>query len=172
MDDQPDPHDLDAHARSLIDANRYVTLGTAAADGTPWTSPVYFATGDYTDYYWVSTPEAAHSRNIADRPGISMVIFDSQVPPYHGRAVYLTATAAELDGAELEHGLGIYPGSADRGATSLGRADVTAPAPYRLYRARAAEAFVLCPRPPRQPCAAHHLAIDHRAPVTPWRSAR
>ena len=71
--------DLDAHARALIDANLYVTLGTADANGTPWVSPVYFATADYTEFYWTSANEAAHSRNIARRPQISMVIFDSQV---------------------------------------------------------------------------------------------
>ena len=35
--------DLRAHARALLDANQYLTLGTICADGRPWTSPVYFA---------------------------------------------------------------------------------------------------------------------------------
>ena len=35
--------DLAAHARAIIDANLYLTLGTTDADGRPWTSPVYFA---------------------------------------------------------------------------------------------------------------------------------
>jgi predicted pyridoxine 5'-phosphate oxidase superfamily flavin-nucleotide-binding protein len=30
--------DLAAHARAIIDANRYLTLGTADGDGRPWTS--------------------------------------------------------------------------------------------------------------------------------------
>ncbi|HEY3002866.1 MAG TPA: pyridoxamine 5'-phosphate oxidase family protein, partial [Kribbellaceae bacterium] len=97
--------DLDAHARALIDANLYVTLGTADADGTPWVSPVYFATADYAEFYWTSADDAAHSRNIARRPQVSMVIFDSQVPTYHGRAVYLSATATELTGRDLDRGL-------------------------------------------------------------------
>jgi hypothetical protein len=101
--------DLDAHARALIDANRYATLGTADGDGTPWVSPVYIATADYADFYWVSVQDARHSRNIAERPQISMVIFDSQVLPYHGAAVYLSATAAELAGPDLDRGVEIYP---------------------------------------------------------------
>jgi len=56
--------DLDAHARAIIDANLYVTLGTADADGIPWVSPVYFATSDYDEFYWVSAQDATHSRNI------------------------------------------------------------------------------------------------------------
>ena len=163
--------DLDAHARALIDANLYVTLGTADADGTPWVSPVYFATADYAEFYWMSVDDAAHSRNIARRPQVSMVIFDSQVPTFHGRAVYLSATAAELAGRDLDRGLGIYPGPASRGGTSVELADVTAPSRYRLYRATVTEAFVLCPREPRRACPLHDIAADHRTPVAPWRHA-
>ena len=161
--------DLDAHARDLMDVNRYVTLGTADADGTPWVSPVYFAAGDNPEIFWMSALDAKHSRNIADRPDVSMVIFDSTVLPYHGRAVYLSGRAAELaDHDDLERAVGIYPGPASRDATPVTLADVTDPSEYRLYRATITEASVLCPREPRQPCPAHGIAADHRTPVTPW----
>ena len=161
--------DLDAHARSLIDANLYLTIGTADADGFPWVSPVYFATDDYADFFWVSDENALHSRNILERPAVSMVIYDSQVPTYHGRAVYLRGTASQITGRDLDRGLLVYPGSASRGAGSVDRADVTGPSAYRMYRATVTDAFVLCPRAPRQPCAVHSIAADHRARVTPWR---
>jgi Pyridoxamine 5'-phosphate oxidase/RibD C-terminal domain len=164
--------DLDAHARALIDANLYMTLGTADADGIPWVSPVYFAADDYAEFYWESATDATHSRNIAQRPRVSVVIFDSQVPTYHARAVYLSATATELAGRDLDRGLGIYPGSATRGATTVALEDVTAPSRYRLYRATVTEASVLCPREPRQPCPLHSIAADHRTQVIPWRHAR
>jgi hypothetical protein len=164
----PEP-DLDAHARALIDANRYATLGTADADGSPWVSPVYYATDDYTAIYWVSDHEARHSRNIATGPRVSMVIFDSTVPTYHGRAVYLSGHATELSGPDLDRGIEIYPGDPRRGASTVSLEDVTAPAEYRLYSARIDEAYVLCPREPRHPCPVHGIAADHRAPVTPWR---
>lgn len=164
--------DLDAHARALIEANLYLTLGTADTEGRPWISPVYFATVDYIEFYWVSAHDAAHSRNIARRPQVSMVIFDSQVPTYHGRAVYLSATATELAGPDLDRGIGIYPGPMARGATRVALDDVTAPSPYRLYRAIVTEAFVLCPREPRRPCPRHSINADHRTPVLPWRHAR
>lgn len=161
--------DLDAHARALMDANLYVILGTADADGTPWVSPVYFATADYAELFWVSRRDARHSRNLAERPQLSMAIFDSTVPTYHGRAVYLSGTAAELTGRELDRGIEIYPGNASRGASTLTVEDVTDPSEYRLYRATIAEAFVLCPREPRRPCPIHGIQADHRAPVVPWR---
>ena len=161
--------DLDAHARTLIEANLYLTLGTADADGTPWVSPVYFATADYAEFYWESSREATHSRNIARRPEVSLVIFDSNVPIYHARAVYLLATATELDGRDLDRGIEIYPGPASRDPHRVALSDVTPPSEYRLYRASVTEAFVLCPREPREPCPLHSIAADHRTPVAPWR---
>ena len=153
-------------ARTIIDANLYLTVGTADRDGRPWVTPVYYATADYTDFYWVSAADAEHSRNIAVRPDVGIVIFDSSVRPYEGRAVYLTAVATELAGGELVRCLGFYPGPPERGATSIALEDVTAPSPYRLYRATASEHHVLCPRAPREPCSLHGIAVDHRARVT------
>jgi Pyridoxamine 5'-phosphate oxidase len=42
--------DLAGHARAIIDANLYLTLGTIDADGHPWTSPVYFAPAGDRDF--------------------------------------------------------------------------------------------------------------------------
>ena len=157
--------DLAVHAKDLIDNNRYMTLGTANQDGRPWTSPVYFAAAGLREYYWTSVADAEHSRNLKERPQVSLVVFDSTVPAYHGRAVYVAGEAKELDGTDLERGLEIYPGPEDRGGASLTRDDVTGASPYRLYRATASELSVLCPRSPRQPCPLHGIAQDHRAQV-------
>ena len=137
---QPQQPDLDAVARAILDANHYMTLGTADADGRPWVSPVFFAADRYRDLYWISSPEATHSRNLAARPELSIVVFDSQAPVGTGQAVYMAATAAELSGAELDQGLQVYPG--ERGLAAGARAktppDVLAPSLYRLYRATSA----------------------------------
>jgi pyridoxine/pyridoxamine 5'-phosphate oxidase len=159
------PVDLAAHARAIIDANLYLTLGTIDPDGHPWTSPVYFAPASDREFYWVSASDAQHSRHIAERPRVSMVIFDSTVPPYHGRAVYAVGEARELSGNDLDRALGAYPRSDGRGATAVLREDVTAPAPYRLYEATVSDVWVLCPREPRQPCPLHGINMDHRTLV-------
>ena len=151
--------DLDAVARSILDANHYMTLGTADADGHPWVSPVFFAAERYHDLYWMSSPEATHSRNLAVRPELSIVAFDSQAPVGTGQAVYMAATAADLSGADLEHGLQVYPGEAGRraGARAVTSEDVLAPARYRLYRARVTSHWVLDP----------DASPDQRTPVSP-----
>ena len=158
--------DLIAHARAVIEANLYLTLGTADRDGQPWTAPVYFAPASDREYYWVSTIDARHSRQLAERPQLSMVVFDSTVEPYHGRAVYAVGEAGQLtDEGDLDRGLAVYPRADGRGATAVTREDVTAPSPYRLYRATVSDLWVLCPREPRRPCPLHGLSIDHRARV-------
>jgi hypothetical protein len=158
--------ELSRIARDIIDANLYMTLGTADHDGRPWTTPVYYACADYAEFYWVSSPEATHSRNLAVRPQLSIVIFNSQVPPYSGQAVYLSAVAAELTGDDLARGLAVYPGESWRGASDVTLEQVSPPAPYRLYRATALEHSILCPRERGQPCPLHAIAADHRTTVT------
>jgi nitroimidazol reductase NimA-like FMN-containing flavoprotein (pyridoxamine 5'-phosphate oxidase superfamily) len=133
-----------AVARELIDANRYMTLATADGDGRPWATPVWYAHRGYTDLYWVSRPEARHSRNLAVRPEVGIVIFDSTVPAGAGQAVYVEALAEELDGADRDEGIAIFSRRSETsGAAPWGVADVTGPAPFRLYRARASAHFVL-----------------------------
>jgi len=157
--------DLVTHVRDLLAVNRYLTLGTVGADGRPWSSPVYFAADGIADYYWVSAADAAHSRNIAARPSVSAVVFDSTVPPYHGRAVYLSAEARELSGTDAGRALDIYPGPEGRGGVALTLADVIGTSEWRMYRATASELWVLCPRDPRQPCPRHGVNRDHRVRV-------
>jgi hypothetical protein len=79
----------------------------AAADtaGRPWSSPVYFAHIGLTEFFWVSSPDATHSRNIAVRPEVGIVVFDSQAAIGTGQGVYMSAAAKLLE--DLEAGLRI-----------------------------------------------------------------
>jgi Pyridoxamine 5'-phosphate oxidase len=153
-------------ARTIIDSNVYMTLGTADADGRPWVSPVYFAAEGYREFYWISSPEVTHSRNLAARPEVSIVVFDSRavVGAGGGQAVYLAGVAGLVEGAEVERGLRVYPGPPERGARRVELADVQPPGPYRLYRASIAEHSMLCPRT-SGPCGPHGRPYDHRTVV-------
>lgn len=152
------------HAHELLAHNRYVVLGTVGDDGRAWTTPVYFASSG-RDLYWVSDQGAVHSRNLAARPDLSLVVFDSSVPPYHGRAFYAVGTASVVEGDDLEAGLEAYPGHPSRGGSQLGPESVSGASEYRLYRVTADEAWVLCPREPQQPCPLHGRDEDHREQV-------
>ena len=158
--------DLAAVARTIIDANQYMTLATADAQGQPWASPVFYATADYAEFYWISAPETTHSRNLAQRPQISIGIFDSRAPEGTGQAVYLSATAEQVPDGDLDRALAVYPGPADRGlATHYTREQLRALLPYRLYRATAFELSILCPREGTGACTVHGVSLDHRVQV-------
>ena len=79
-----------------------MTMATAGADGDPWVSPVYFAAGDRDGLLWVSEPGTRHSLNIAARPRIAVVIFDSRVAIGEAQALYGSGEAAEVAGEQLE----------------------------------------------------------------------
>jgi nitroimidazol reductase NimA-like FMN-containing flavoprotein (pyridoxamine 5'-phosphate oxidase superfamily) len=144
--------DLGAVARTIIDSNMYMTLGTADGDGRPWVSPVYYAVAGYREFFWVSSPEATHSHNLAGRPEVASVIFDSRAPVGTGQAVYISATAEELEGVELDRTIEVYSRrSLEHGAGEWTRDDVTPPARHRLYRATALEHSVLDERDERTP---------------------
>jgi Pyridoxamine 5'-phosphate oxidase len=133
-----------ALARTIIDGNSYMVLGTADAGGSAWASPVWFATDDGRDFYWVSSPQARHSRNLAVRPQLGIVIFDSTVPPGDGQAVYMSATAAELTGDDIDTGIDVFArGAVAAGLAAWTRENVVPPARHRIYRAVASEHFVL-----------------------------
>jgi nitroimidazol reductase NimA-like FMN-containing flavoprotein (pyridoxamine 5'-phosphate oxidase superfamily) len=139
--------DLAAVARSIVDSNLYMTLATADETGRPWASPVWFAHQGYAEYYWVSEPDARHSRNLRARPDLAAVIFDSGVAVGTGQAVYVEATARELTGAEVEQGIELFSQvSQDQGAPAWSVEDVLAPAAHRLYQASVAQCFVLDPQ--------------------------
>jgi uncharacterized protein YhbP (UPF0306 family) len=136
--------DLASVARGIIDSNAYMTLATADENGLPWASPVWYAAEGYAHFYWVSSPEARHSRNVAARPEVSIVIFDSQAPVGTGQGVYVSAIAEELSGTELDRGIGAFSRrSQAHGAGGWIREDVTPPARHRLYRATPSEHSVL-----------------------------
>jgi tRNA-Thr(GGU) m(6)t(6)A37 methyltransferase TsaA len=138
-----DEHDRAGFARAVVDANRYMTLATADADGLPWASPVWYAPSGHRELFWVSDPQARHSRNVAARPEVSIVIFDSRAPIGTGQGVYIAAVAEQVTGADLDRGIAVFSQrSQAQGGAAWTRADVLAPARLRLYRATASEHYV------------------------------
>jgi len=136
----------------IVRANHYMVLATADRSGRPWASPVWFATADCESFYWVSKPEARHSRNLAERPELALTIFDSRQPPGTGHGAYASAVGAPVPDAELEEGLQVYSDeSVDDGMDRWSQAEVTAPARLRLYRAIALERFTLSSKDTRVP---------------------
>jgi uncharacterized protein YhbP (UPF0306 family) len=133
-------------ARTIIDANRYLTLATADADGRPWATPVWYAPAAARELLWVSRPGARHSRNVAARPEVAATIFDSRVAIGAGQAVYLAGAAEELTGEDAAAAVEAFSrASVTQGAPAWSAVDVAPPAELRLYRLTVEEAWVLEP---------------------------
>ena len=148
------PDDLDTQAREILAANRYMVLSTADADGRPWVSPVWFASEDGVVFLWISKPDARHSRNIAARSEIAIVVFDSSVAPGGAKALYVDALAERLDGAERDAAVALYSrASVAQGLNDFTPADVAEGARWRMYRATATARSVLGPGDERLPLA-------------------
>ncbi len=136
--------DLRARFDSIVAATQYMTIATAGADGSPWASPVWFASADGHEFLWISKPGARHSQNIAVRAEVAIAIFDSGQPPGTGAGVYVAADAAPVLDADLDDAVATFSRiSQEGGAGAFARSDVEGEAPHRMYRAVARERYVL-----------------------------
>ena len=131
----------------IVESNRYMVLGTSDEAGVPWVTPLWYAQADLRDFFWVSSPDRRHSRNVTARPEVSIAIFDPTVEVGGARGIYMAARAAQVAGADLEGHLARFNDASRRqGLTGPWLSqDVLAPAAYRLYRAAASRQWVLDP---------------------------
>jgi nitroimidazol reductase NimA-like FMN-containing flavoprotein (pyridoxamine 5'-phosphate oxidase superfamily) len=135
-------NELDSRAAAVIESNKYLTLATVDTDGNPWATPVYFTPDGHTSFYWASSPDAQHSRNIADHPNISIAIFDSTVAIGQGKAVYLKAHAAVVPDDELVACARFFSARLPE-LREYTADEFRAPAEMRLYRATTTQAWTL-----------------------------
>jgi len=141
MNAQPD---LAGDARKIIDENLYMVVATADPSGQPWPSPVYFAHREYREFFWVSEPEAVHSRNLRERREVGVAIFDSRVKIGTGQGVYLLGVAQELPAHDVSEGIAIFSErSVGHGGEEWAQEDVREPSRRRLYRATAEAVYIL-----------------------------
>jgi hypothetical protein len=105
---------------------------------------LYFAHIDFAEFFWVSPPGAAHSRNIAERPEVGIVVFDSQAPIGAGQGVYMSAAAKLLDDGETARGIEAFSRrSVADGGSEWTSEEVGPGAGLRLYRAAADSHWIL-----------------------------
>lgn len=133
---------LEARAEAVIAANKYLTLATVDGAGRPWATPVYFTPDGHEHFYWASSPDARHSRNIAVNPDVTIVIFDSTVAIGDGQAVYLSADAHLVPDDELADRAKFYASRLPE-LREFTPDELRAPGDLRLYRATVTEAWTL-----------------------------
>lgn len=135
----------DEITRSILDGIAYMVLATADGEGLPWASPVWFAMDGYDELYWISRPDARHSRNIAARADVGIVVFDSTNPAETRQAVYMRADAHEVgESRAIARGVAAFTReSLSQGLDGLTLDEVTGEADLRLFHARVRGHWIL-----------------------------
>ncbi|MGY3126545.1 hypothetical protein ACVWW9_000044 [Agrococcus sp. UYP33] len=140
----PDPTSHAALARRILDANAYLTLATADADGRPWATPVWFADRDGREFVWVSRTGRRHSHNIGVRPEVALAVFDSTTPVGDATAVFADAVAGIVPDDELPDALATFNAkTVASGRLAWEPQRVTGESALRLYRAVATEVWII-----------------------------
>lgn len=143
-------------ALQVVEALRYVVVGTAAGDGMPWVSPVYFAADGLTTFWWVSATGSTHSRNIAERPAVALTVFDSTQAVGTGLGVYARAVARRVGDADVAEQVRTYAARSVADGAGSWDAQRLEDSGLALYRADATELSLLPGR-----------GIDRRVPLQP-----
>lgn len=119
-------------AKKIINDITYVTLATVNDDGTPWNTPVYFATDGRHNFYWSSHPQSRHSQNILRDGKVFAVIYDST--SQDGEGVYLQCEASVVDDeSEVARALELL--GSRRGKPFKDISKFMSPGPQRIFKA-------------------------------------
>lgn len=83
-------------ARNILSKIHYLTIATVCEDGSPWNSPVSASVDKELNFFWGSSPENIHSKNIQRDNRVFVVVYDSTAPEGTGEGVYMEGVAEGL----------------------------------------------------------------------------
>lgn len=133
--------ELVAAAKGIIADILYITIASITPDGEPWNTPVYSSYDERYNFFWVSSPESIHSRNIAVNKNIFLAIYDSRVVEGTGRGVYIRAIAQELtDKEEIIKALAFAYGRKNKSPRPA--EDFMGAQPRRVYKAVPVQSWI------------------------------
>src|SRR2546430_1219068 len=120
-------------AKRIIASNLYMTLATTK-DGSPWSTPVFYACDENYTFYWYSRKDTRHSLTIQNNNKVACSIFGVDTEG----GVYVEGIASEVTEDELPHVLDVY---AQKGAKTdeereqlTTKEDFLGDAPLRMYK--------------------------------------
>ena len=82
------------------------SVATITDEGKPWSTPLHIAFDDQ-NAYWLSSPDTVHSKNIAERPDVSIAIW-SRNKNTGLKGAYIQTKARALEGDEAAKGHKIF----------------------------------------------------------------
>jgi uncharacterized protein YhbP (UPF0306 family) len=100
------PGALRATALAYLRAHNVMTLATTGDDG-PWAAAVFYASADFA-LYFVSSPEARHSRNLALRPRVAVTVQEDYRDWTAIKGLQIEGTARVITGPEQSAAASTY----------------------------------------------------------------
>lgn len=103
------PKDPAERAKEIISKIIYITIATTSKEGLPWNTPVYSAYDEKYNFFWTSSLESVHSKNIVNNQDVFITIYDTSDPEGSGEGIYIQAKAYEMtDPEEIEKALHFF----------------------------------------------------------------
>jgi len=131
---------LNQKAKDIIAQNIYLTLSTMG--DKPWAAPLFYCTDQEYNFYFISQPDALHSKHIIDNPHVAFAIFDSHAPEGSGNGVQASGTVTLLETeTEIIEGLKYYHTT----FIDCTPKDFVGDKPYRLFKLTPDEFYILDP---------------------------
>ena len=129
--------------RRLLDESHFMSLATASKNAVPWGSPIFFGVDEDLVFYWLSSPEAQHSKNIHANPLAFITIYDSTRRDWDGFGVYFSTRAEKIDETDLDALAKAHETCFKKAGRSLVDPSVyTGDYPRKYYRATVEEAWI------------------------------
>jgi uncharacterized protein YhbP (UPF0306 family) len=125
-------------ARTIIRANRYLTLATSAG-GETWAAPVAYAHDEQFNFFWYSEKTARHSQHIEANQSVAIAIFNSQSSSDEVDGLQIVGLASEVAPNDLPAIVELYyrqsfPDESVRGRWTKPVECFVGDAPQRFYR--------------------------------------
>ncbi len=105
----PLPDEMRPVLRQFLAGQSTLALGTVGEAGRPQVAPVFFASDDAFNLYWISSPDSRHSANLKDWNDVSGAIYAHTWDWSGIKGVQIEGDAeAVADDDEREHALALY----------------------------------------------------------------
>lgn len=104
------PDDMRPVLLDFLKRQSTLALATAGlADGRPQVAPLFFASDEHLNLYWISDPDSRHSRNITDWNDAAATVFTETWEYSAIKGVQIEGDAYDVtDQAERERALALY----------------------------------------------------------------
>jgi uncharacterized protein len=109
-DAPPLPDDMRPVLQEFLAQQATLALGTVGdEDGRPQVAPLFFASDDDFNLYWVSSPDSRHSTNIADWNDVAAAVYSPTWQWQQIKGVQFEGDALPVvDDDERAHALALY----------------------------------------------------------------